>query len=273
MNIKNFKNIITNLPKTERMPVLFFGHGSPTNALEDNEFTRSWIEKGKNLPIPKAVLCISAHWFMDGTFVHGKKHPQTIHDYYGFPPELYNLKYYCPGAPEVAKDLQNIITKTEVRWDEDWGLDHGCWVVMKHLFPKANIPVFQMSLDITKSSQFHYELAQELSILREHGVMIIGSGNIVHNLGMISFDDTAKPYDWAIEFDTIAKKLILDGDHQKLINYKKIGHIANLAIPTPDHYWPLLYTLALQQKDERVQFFAEGLVYKSISMRSLLIQK
>lgn len=271
MNLRNFVNTANEFPKTERFPVLFVGHGSPTNALEDNDFTRTWEAEGKKLPRPNAVLCISAHWFVDGTFVHGSPQPQTIHDFYGFPSELYAIKYDCPGAPSIAKEVQNMITKTNVKWDENWGLDHGCWVVIKRLFPNADVPVFQMSLDATKSPQFHYDLAKKLSALRRQGVLIIGSGNIVHNLGMISFDETAKPYDWAIEFDEITKKLILEGNHQSLINYKKLGHAANLAIPSPDHYWPLLYTLALQEKNEKVHFFAQGLTYKSISMRSLII--
>ncbi len=271
MNLANFKNIANHFPKTERFPVLFVGHGSPANALEDNEFTRAWIAEGKKLPKPNAVLCISAHWFTDGTFVNGSAQPETIHDFYGFSPELYNIQYDCPGAPEVAKQVQKLVTKTKVQWDEDWGLDHGCWVVIKHLFPQADVPVFQMSLDATKPPQFHYDIAKQLSELRRRGVLIISSGNIVHNLGMMTFDEIAKPFDWAIEFDTITKKLIAAGDHQKLIDYKKLGHIANLSIPTPDHYWPLLYTLALQEKNERVDFFAEGLTFKSISMRSLII--
>ena len=272
MNLKSFKNISAQFPKTERLPIMFVGHGSPVNAIEDNQFTLAWEKEGKNLSKPSAILCISAHWFVDGTYVHGAKQPQTIHDFYGFPPDLYNIRYNCPGSPEFAKETQNLVTTTKVQWDEDWGLDHGCWVVIKRLFPKADIPVFQLSLDATKPPQFHYDIAKELSSLRRQGVLIVGSGNIVHNLGMIVFDETAKPYDWALEFDAISKKLITDGDHKKLINYKKFGHAANLSIPTPDHYWPLLYTLALQEKDERVHFFAEGLTYKSISMRSLIIR-
>ncbi len=271
MNFSNFKNVVDQFPATPTMPALFIGHGSPANALEDNAYTRAWIEMGKNLAKPSAILCISAHWFTDGTYVHGRERPQTIHDYYGFPPELYAIRYNCPGAPELARDVQKSVTKTSVLWDEDWGLDHGCWVVIRHLFPNADVPVFQMSLDATKPPQFHYDLAKELAALRRRGVLIVGSGNIVHNLGLISFDHITTPYDWALEFDEVSKKLIDDGNHQALIDYKKLGHAAQLSIPTPDHYWPLLYTLALQEPGESVNFFAEGHTHKSISMRSLII--
>ncbi|MDO8499823.1 MAG: 4,5-DOPA dioxygenase extradiol [bacterium] len=272
MNLRHFVKLATEFPATARLPVLFVGHGSPVNAIEDNEFTRAWESEGENLPKPAAVLCISAHWFVDGTFVHGAKRPQTIHDFYGFSPELYAVRYDCPGAPAVAREVQGIVTTAKVQWDTDWGLDHGCWVVIKRLFPEADVPVFQMSLDATKPPQFHYDLARELHALRRQGVLIIGSGNIVHNLWLITYDETAPPYDWAIEFDEVTKKLITAGDHRALIDYKKMGHAAHLSIPTPDHYWPLLYTLALQEKDEQAYFFVEGLTYKSISMRSVVIR-
>lgn len=271
MNLRHFQNLITDFPATPTMPVLFVGHGSPANALEDNEFTRAWTEEGKRLPKPSAVLCISAHWFTDGTYVHGRERPQTIHDYYGFPTELYNIRYDCPGAPSLAREVQNTVTKTKILWDEDWGLDHGCWVVIRHLFPQADVPVFQLSLDASKPARFHYELARELSALRRRGVLIVASGNIVHNLGLIQFDEFARPYDWALEFDAIAKQLIAEGNHEALIEYKKLGHAAALSIPTSEHYLPLLYTLGLKQKNEPVRFFAEGLAFKSISMRSLII--
>lgn len=270
MNLRHFTNLATTFPSTDRLPVLFVGHGSPVNALEDNAFTRQWIDVGKKLPKPNAVLCISAHWFTDGSYVHGAKQPQTIHDYYGFPPELYALTYPCPGAPEIAKDIQTTITTTKILWDEDWGLDHGCWVVIRHLFPAADVPVFQLSLDATKPPQFHYDLAKELAYLRRKGVLIIGSGNIVHNLGLITFEENTKPYDWAIEFDETVKKYITEGNHLPLVTYKKLGEAAHLSIPTPDHYLPLLYTLALQEKDEQAEFFAEGVTFKSVSMRSLI---
>ncbi len=272
MKLPGFKKIANNFAQTPLMPVLFFGHGSPTNAIEDNIFTQAWQKVGQELPKPNAILCISAHWFVDGTFVHGSPRPQTIHDYYGFPPELYDIKYDCPGAPLIAKEVQKQVKSTTVLWDEEWGLDHGCWVVIKHLFPNADVPVFQMSIDFTKSSEFHYQLAKELSFLRRRGVLIVCSGNIVHNLGQIVFDEFAKPYDWANEFDEVVAKYITDGNHLPLINYQNLGRAAHLSIPTPDHYWPLLYALSLQEKNETPTFFAEGLVYKSISMRSLIIK-
>jgi 4,5-DOPA dioxygenase extradiol len=272
MKLHSFKNIAGSFTPTDRLPVLFIGHGSPQNALEDNEFTRSWIDIGKRLPAPQAILCISAHWYTDGTYVHGSKKPKTIHDYYGFPPELYQLSYPCPGSPHFAESIQKNIQSTSVFWDEEWGLDHGCWVVIRHLFPEASIPVFQLSLDATRSPDFHYNLGKELSYLRRRGVLIVGSGNLVHNLGRITFEEFNTPYDWAIEFDHIAADHISKQNHSALINYKKLGSAANLSVPTPDHFLPLLYTLALQEKDERVNFFSEGITFRSISMRSLICE-
>lgn len=272
MTLKELKNISAELPKTPRLPVLFFGHGSPQNALENNSFTRDWEAMGKKIPRPHAVLCISAHWYTDNTFVHVSPAPQTIHDFYGFPPELYSLHYPCPGSPSGASIVEQTVHSTKVQLDTDWGLDHGAWVVLRRLFPQADVPVFQLSIDATKPPQFHYDLGRELMSLRERGILIVGSGNIVHNLGLITFDEAAPPYDWATEFDELSKKLIQAGDHQKLIDYKKLGTAAHHSIPTPDHYYPLLYTLGLQAPGETVSFFAEGITYQSISMRSLIIQ-
>ncbi len=272
MNLSHFQNLTTSLPLTPRLPVLFVGHGSPQNALEDNEFTREWKRVGAGLPTPRAVLCISAHWFVDGTYVHGADRPQTIHDFYGFAPELYDIRYPCPGAPQAARATQGVAKSANIKWDIEWGLDHGCWVVLSQMFPSANIPVYQMSLDYTKPSDWHYTLASELAVLREHGVLVVCSGNIVHNLGLITFDEIARPYDWALEFDETSKKLIASGDHQPLIHYQTLGTAAHHSIPSPDHYWPMLYALGLQQKDEQVKFFAEGITFKSISMTSFIVQ-
>lgn len=272
MNLPTFQKLMSDLPNTPRMPVLFVGHGSPANALEDNPFTRAWKTVGQNLPRPNAILCISAHWFVDGTYVHGARAPKTIHDYYGFAPELYALSYPCPGAPDYARATMQTVKGFNVGWDLDWGLDHGCWVVIRHMFPNADVPVFQMSLDYTKGPEAHYALAAELGPLREKGVLIIGSGNIVHNLGLITFEENAKPFDWALEFDDTAKKYIADGNFAPLIHYKNLGHAAHESIPSPDHYWPMLYALALKQKGEEVTFFAEGISHSSISMRSFIIQ-
>lgn len=261
-----------NFSRTKTMPVLFVGHGNPLNAIQDSVFSRAWHAQGKLLPKPSAVLCVSAHWFVHGTYIHGSKKPRTIYDFYGFPPELYQVRYDCPGSPEYAKEAQGLVKKAKVLWDTEWGLDHGTWVIMKHMFPRADVPVFQMSVDYTKPSEFHYALAKELAPLREKGVLIIASGNIVHNLDMFKFDQNAKPFDWAIEFDEKVKSLILAGDHRALIDYEKLGIAARFSIPTPDHYWPLLYALALQKKNEVPRFFIEGIAHASASMRALIIK-
>jgi 4,5-DOPA dioxygenase extradiol len=254
------------------MPALFVGHGSPMNGIEDNIFVRGWKTLGESLPRPTAILAISAHWLTEGTFVHIAEKPKTIHDFWGFPKELYDINYPCPGAPAYAKAAQTLIANTQVETDMDWGIDHGTWIVLHRMFPLADIPVFQMSIDISKPGQFHYELGRELAALREKGVLIMGSGNIVHNLGRIDFNEDAKTFDWASEFDGIAKTLIKKGDHKALIDYGTLGHTAALAIPTPDHYWPLLYTLGLQAKNEEATFPIEGITHGSISMRSVLIK-
>lgn len=253
------------------MPVLFVGHGSPMNAIEKNKYSEAWKAMGKKLPKPRAILCISAHWFINGTYVHGSAHPKTIHDFWGFPKELYEMKYPCRGAPELAKEVQKLVKKCRVGWDLDWGLDHGTWSVMSRMFPEAKIPVFQLSLDLTKPSEYHYQLAKELAPLREMGVLIVGSGNLVHNLGRVRFDDDSPPYDWAVEFDHLVRNLILNGDHKSLIAYEKLGKAALLSVPTPDHYWPLLYALGLQDMNDAVDFFAEGIALGNVSMRSLII--
>lgn len=253
-----------------KMPVLFMGHGNPMNAIEDNDFTRAWKKIGDGIQ-PKAILCISAHWLTKGTFVSVAERPETIYDFYGFPEQLFQTRYPSPGAPEVARQVKENVQKTQILEDEHWGLDHGTWSVLVKMYPKADIPVFQMSIDYTKPLQYHYELAQELNFLRSKGVLIIGSGNIVHNLRMARFGNNVQPYDWAIEFDETSKKLLLDGDHSSLINYKKLGKAAELSIPTEDHYIPLIYTLGLQTKNEILDFPVEGMAFGSGSMRSVKI--
>jgi 4,5-DOPA dioxygenase extradiol len=262
--------------KTEQMPVLFIGHGSPMNAIEDNEFSKGWKDIGKTLPKPNAILCISAHWETRGTFVTAMEKPKTIHDFGGFPKELFEVQYPAQGSPELAKEAKSIITKTEVGLDEKWGLDHGCWSVVKHLYPDADIPVIQMSLDYYQTAQYHYDLAKELSSLRKIGVLIIGSGNMVHNLGMVAWDklnDSEYGYDWAKEANDKMKKYIMNGDHQSLIDYQSHGKSFNLAIPTPEHYLPLLYALALKQENEKVSLFNDKAVAGSLTMTSLKIDK
>ena len=253
----------------EKMPVLFVGHGSPMNAIEHNEFTESWVNLGKKLTKPKAILCISAHWLTRGTKVTAMEKPRTIHDFGGFPPELFAQQYPAHGAMDFAEETKKLVTSTTVESDFDWGLDHGTWSVLLPMFPLANIPVFQLSIDYSRPPQYHYDLARQLSALRRKGVLIMGSGNIVHNLGMLRFD--GKVYDWAIEFDEKIKSLITDKNHEPIINYNSLGRMAQLSIPTNDHYLPLLYSLALQEKDESVAFFNDKNQMGAISMRSLII--
>ena len=254
----------------QKMPALFVGHGSPMNAIEDNEFSRAWMEVGKALPAPNAILCISAHWETNGTQVTGMDHPKTIHDFGGFPPELYAMEYPAPGSPDLAQLTQETVKKVPIQVDQTWGLDHGTWSVLCRMFPDAKIPVVQLSLDRTQPPEFHYALGQELQALRKKGVLIIGSGNIVHNLRRVMFEDGA--YDWAVAFDETIKQLVLSGDHDPMVHYQSLGQTARLAIPTNEHYLPFLYTLGLQENNEQVRFFADRVTYGSLSMRSLWIE-
>jgi len=253
-----------------KMPVLFVGHGSPMNAIEDNEFSRAWVEAGKALPRPSAILSISAHWETSGTLVTAMERPKTIYDFYGFPESLYEMKYPASGSPKLARLIQDTVQKTQVGFDQAWGLDHGTWIVLCRMFPKADIPVVQLSLDRTQPSPFHYALGKELRPLRNKGILIVGSGNIVHNLGMMAWQ--GKAYDWAKEFDETTKQSILSRDHASIIHYQDLGEAAHLSVPTNEHYLPLLYVLALQDEQEQVHFFNEGVTLGSISMRSLSIE-
>jgi len=264
------------LHSTKTMPVLFLGHGSPMNAIEENEFVTGFRNIGKAIPRPNAILCVSAHWETRGTFVTAMASPKTIHDFGGFPEELFAVQYPAPGSPELAKEIKGIIKKTEVGLDEEWGLDHGCWSVVKHLYPNADVPVVQLSLDYYQTPRYHYLLAKELSSLRNKGVLIIGSGNMVHNLRMVAwdkFDATEYGYDWALEASEKMKKYILNGDRQSLINYQSQGRAFQLAIPTPEHFLPLLYALALKKEDEKVSLFNDKVVAGSLAMTSLKIDK
>jgi len=271
MILQRFKTIADAHPATQKMPVLFIGHGSPMNGIEENQYVSAWRALGETLPRPQVILCISAHWLTEGTWVHIGEKPKTIHDFWGFPEELYQLTYPCPGAPAYAAAVRNGVRSTEVWLDTDWGVDHGTWIVMRRLFPNADIPVFQMSIDISKPSEFHYAVGREVASLRERGVLIVGSGNLVHNLGRIAYEPGAKPYDWAVEFDARIRELLLGGDIASLIAYERLGHAATLAVPTPDHYWPLLYALAGRAKDECITFPVEGITHGSISMRAVCI--
>jgi 4,5-DOPA dioxygenase extradiol len=253
----------------ERMPLLFIGHGSPMNAIEDNEFSRSWIAVGKTLPPPTAILCVSAHWESMGTQTTAVEKPRTIYDFYGFPPELYEKTYPAPGSPELAARVLELVGADDTSMDLKWGLDHGTWSVLARLFPKAEIPVVQLSLDVNKNSQEHYDLGRQLKPLRDEGILILGSGNIVHNLRMVVFEDIA--YDWALAFDGMVKKWILDGNHDPLIQYHKQGREAALSINSAEHYKPLLYVLGAQDSGESVSFFTEKVWGGSVSMRSVRI--
>ncbi|HEY1038921.1 MAG TPA: 4,5-DOPA dioxygenase extradiol [Bacteroidia bacterium] len=259
---------------SEKMPAMFIGHGSPMNAIELNEFSKTWQTLGKELVKPKAILCVSAHWETRGTFVTAMDKPQTIHDFGGFPQELFNVQYPAPGSPAFAKTTKETITSTTVGLDEKWGLDHGSWSILKHLYPAADVPVLQLSIDYTKDAQHHYDLAKQLKSLRSKGVLIIGSGNMVHNLGMVAWDKMNQPdygYDWALEAREKMNKFILNNNHQELINFKKQGKAFDLSIPTPEHYLPLIYTLALQDKDEKVSLFNDKALMGSLTMTSVKI--
>jgi len=259
---------------TPRMPVLFIGHGSPMNAIEENEFVQGWRDLGKSLPHPKAILCVSAHWETRGTYVTAMSNPKTIHDFGGFPKALYEVEYPAPGSPELANETKHSITKTTVGLDEKWGLDHGAWSVIRRMYPEADVPVIEMSLDYGLSPQSHFELAKELSALRNKGVLIIGSGNMVHNLRLVAWDKMNEPeygFDWAIQANDKFKQLIQSGNHKELIHYTSLGREAQLAVPTPDHYLPLLYALALKEENEAVSFFNDKPVMGSLTMTSLRI--
>lgn len=273
ISLQSFRNFTDGLHEQETpMPVLFIGHGSPMNGIADNIFSQRWEQMGKEIPVPKAVLVISAHWLTRGTHITAMEHPATIHDFGGFPPALHAVQYPAPGDPALAKATRQLITKTHVGLDHDWGLDHGSWTVVRRMYPAANIPVLQLSIDYHQPPAYHYELARELAALRKKGVLIIGSGNMVHNLRMVAWDKADAPeygYDWCIEMNELFKQRILEGNHQALIHYEQLSKSARLAIPTPDHYYPLLYTLALQDAKEQPVFFNDKSVMGSLTMTSV----
>ncbi|MEY4332462.1 MAG: hypothetical protein RLZZ196_1200 [Bacteroidota bacterium] len=274
-SLNEFKSFTNALPDLNYlMPVLFVGHGSPMNGIEDNEFSKRWTSIAKEIPTPTAVLVISAHWFTKGTSITAMDFPKTIHDFGGFPEALYQVQYPAPGNPVLAKETASLIHSTHVELDHDWGLDHGTWTIVRHMYPEANIPVLQLSIDYSKPPSFHYELAKELFALRKKGVLIIGSGNMVHNLRMVAWDKLNGPaygYDWALNMNQTFKDLILHKDHQPLIHYDQLGREAMLAIPTPEHYLPLLYTLGLQDKNDPIAFFNDQPVGGSLTMTSVKI--
>lgn len=265
-----FRNFTDSLQEDDHlMPVLFIGHGSPMNGIEDTEFSRRWAQMGQEIPTPKAVLVISAHWYTQGTKITAMEHPKTIHDFGGFPKELFAVQYPAPGNPDLARETASLI---HASLDHDWGLDHGTWTVVRHMYPKANIPVLQLSIDYSKGPQYHYDLAKELYALRRKGVLIIGSGNLVHNLRMVAWDrlgDKEYGYDWALDINDQFKHLISSREHKPLINYTQLGKSALLAIPTPDHYLPLMYTLGLQSDKDNISFFNDKAVGGSLTMTSV----
>jgi len=275
MSLHNFKNWTDSLGGQDtKMPVLFIGHGSPMNGIEDNEFSKTWRRMGEQITRPKAVLVVSAHWLTRGTHITAMENPKTIHDFGGFPQALFDVQYPAKGNPELAKDTSKLITSTNVGLDHDWGLDHGTWTVVRHMYPDADIPVLQLSIDYDRPPEYHYTLAKEIAALRKKGVLIIGSGNMVHNLRMVDWRRLSEPdfgFDWAVEMNTVFKEKIGNGDHKALINYETLNKAATLAIPTPDHYYPLLYTLGLQDDKDEISFFNDRLVGGSLNMTSVKI--
>ncbi len=256
--------------KNMKLPVLFLGHGSPMNAIEENEFTKKLVKLGQSLPRPKAILMISAHWETEGSWVTGMDKPKTIHDFYGFPKPLYDIQYPAPGDPGLVSKLQKDIKSPSIQNDTNkWGLDHGTWSVLRHMYPKADVPIVQLSIDRTKPFEYHYELGKQLAFLREQGVLIMGSGNVVHNLRTLSWEANARPHDWAIEFDQWVKEKTLGNDHESLIKQAMSSKAGQLSIPTPEHYLPLLYVLGAGGKGEQVKFDIDEIQNASISMRSV----
>ncbi len=249
------------------MPAVFFGHGNPMNALLDNAYSRGWAAMGSEIPRPVAVLSISAHWYIRGTSVTAMSAPPTIHDFGGFPQELYRIDYPAPGAPDLAERVRKLLAPLPVGLDHDWGLDHGTWAVLRHVFPRADIPVVQLSIDKRQPAQYHYDVGKRLAALREEGVLIVGSGNLVHNLHAYAWGrHQAQPFDWAVRFERKARELLASGNHGPLIAYETLGDDAALSVPTPDHYLPLLYVIATRREGEPIRFPVEGVDGGSVSM-------
>lgn len=276
MKLSEFNRMTSTLGNTDQMPVLFIGHGSPMNAIEENDFVSTWRDLGKTLPRPNAILVISAHWETSGTQVTAMERPRTIHDFGGFPKALFEVQYPAPGSPELAQEVKSIVKTTDILLDEKWGLDHGAWSIVNRLYPNADIPVIQMSLDYYQTPSYHYNLAKELASLRKKGVLIIGSGNMVHNLRMVAWDKLnaeAYGYDWALEANEKMKQFILTGDHPSMINFRTQGRAFDLAIPSPEHFIPSLYALGLKEDNENIDFFNDKAVAGSLTMTSFKIDK
>jgi len=256
----------------DRMPAIFFGHGNPMNALQANAWTKGWATIGNSIPKPKGIVCVSAHWYLPATLVTAQDQPRTIHDFGGFPRALYEVKYPAPGNPQLASRVRDLLEPVAVGLDTQWGLDHGTWSVLCHVFPDADVPVIQLSIDETQPASFHYQTAKRLSSLRDEGVLIVGSGNLVHNLHAYAWGrQQVAPLDWAVRFEESARELLLSGDHDPLIAYETLGRDAVLSVPTPDHYLPLLYVIAQMRDDEPIRFPVEGFDGGSVSMLSVQI--
>ena len=253
------------------MPAFFIGHGNPMNAIEENQFTRGWKDAVADVPKPKAILCVSAHWLTRGTFVTAMKRPRTIHDFGGFPKELFATEYPAPGDPKLAETISRSSQAYRIELDHSWGLDHGSWSILKPLFPDADVPVLELSIDYHRPGDWHYSLGRELRELRKKGVLIIGSGNMVHNLGKVDFKMKNTGFDWAIEANELFKSIIESGDHKPLFDYQKLGKEIALAVPTPDHYYPLLYALGLQTEADQLTIFNDQVLMGSLTMTSVKI--
>ncbi len=276
MKLKELEIAAQKFRQTDEMPVLFLGHGSPMNAIEENEFVAGFRNCAKGIQKPAAILVISAHWETKGTFVTAMERPRTIHDFGGFPKSLFDVQYPAPGSPALAFEIKKNVKKTQIGFDTAWGLDHGAWSVVKHLFPLADVPVIEMSIDYAQDARYHYDLAKELVSLRSKGVLIIGSGNMVHNLGLVAWDKLDKDsfgFDWALEASEKMKKFILSGDHKSLINFRSQGKAFDLAIPSPEHYLPLIYSLALMESKDEITIFNDKAVAGSLTMTSIKIDK
>lgn len=271
-SLSEFNKMTSGLEKKDYvMPVFFIGHGSPINGIEDNEFSQEWAQMAKEIPVPAAVLVISAHWLTEGTLVTAMESPRTIHDFVGFPEPLYQVQYKAPGYPKLAAETVSLIQSSNVALDHEWGLDHGAWSVVRHMYPNANVPVLQLSIDYTREAQYHYDLAKELYTLRSKGVLIIGSGNMVHNLRMLAWDKMNVPgygFDWALQINDQFKQLIRGGDSKALISYETFKE-SRLAIPTPEHYLPLIYSLGLRTDKDPISIFNDKAVAGSITMTSV----
>lgn len=270
MNTKDLYKELKRYDFSDKMPVIFIGHGNPMNAITDNEYRKVWNELGNHLVRPKAVLCVSAHWLTNGTYVSVTDRPKTIHDFYGFPDELFQVDYPVPGAKNYALETISKVHSTKIIEDNEYGLDHGAWSVLMNMYPNADIPIYQLSVDISKPADYHYKIAKELSFLRDRGVLVIGSGNVVHNLRMVKWRGNPTPYDWAIEFDEIVRKSIEDDNNELLTSYENLGVIAQTAHPTNDHFLPLFYTLGLREKSDKYELFNDSIDMGSISMRSVI---